>query len=65
MIIGAERALLSAGADIVFDLTKEIPKQYENSADLVYDGSVMDNVFKSLLLRRGRSVAGLLSIILG
>jgi SAM-dependent methyltransferase len=33
------------GADIVFDLTQDMPKRYENSADLIYDGSVMDNVF--------------------
>jgi hypothetical protein len=33
------------GADIVLDLTKEMPTQYEGIADFIYDGSVMDNVF--------------------
>lgn len=33
------------GADIVFDLTKSLPPEHEGIADLIYDGSVMDNVF--------------------
>jgi hypothetical protein len=33
------------GADIVFDLTKKLPPQYESCADLIFDGSVMDNIF--------------------
>jgi hypothetical protein len=33
------------GADIVFDLTGNLPKQYENCASLIFDGSVMDNLF--------------------
>jgi len=33
------------GADIVFDLTRKLPKEHESCADLIFDGSVMDNLF--------------------
>jgi hypothetical protein len=33
------------GADLVFDLTREAPKQHWGIADAIFDGSVMDNVF--------------------
>jgi len=33
------------GADIVFDLTRPLPKQHSGCADFIFDGSVMDNVF--------------------
>lgn len=33
------------GADIVVDLTKPIGDQHADTADLIYDGSVMDNIF--------------------
>ena len=33
------------GADIVFDLTKDLPPEHESSVDFIFDGSVMDNVF--------------------
>jgi hypothetical protein len=33
------------GADIVFDLSRTVPDRYVASADFIFDGSVMDNVF--------------------
>lgn len=33
------------GADIVFDLIGDVPPQHVSSADFIFDGSVMDNIF--------------------
>lgn len=33
------------GADILLDLTRELPLEHEGTVDFIYDGSVMDNIF--------------------
>lgn len=33
------------GADIVFDLTRDLPPEHAGTVDFIFDGSVMDNIF--------------------
>ena len=40
------------GADIVHDLTTPIPKELEESADFILDGSTLDNVFDPAMVLR-------------
>ncbi len=55
------------GADIVFDLNREAPREHWGIADLIFDGSVMDNIFSpseaiqnvSRMLRLGGRYVGI------